>query len=241
MSMMIPMMVPMMSMMSMMMSMMVMIHHLVDDNFFVHHDVVTMVFPMITLLCAFVEVHTASASELDSEVFSVAFGSALVSVDFSVRGTDTFELGVVSATAFASFDFAFVFAHLWVHVVAHEEFVYVHEAAFGLAVVKDDGSVFDASTSEERVVNASGEAGLDGVHVLGSEEVPSPGPSGVGWLSFNKLRLSSDNWDGCGNWGWLWDWDWLVDNYFLFDDLRNWNFNVVMMRLDCRSVVMVHW
>ena len=189
------MMVPVMSMMPMMvmMVMMPMTHHFVDDDLLVHHDVVAMVLPMITLLCAFVEVHTASASELDSQVFSVALGSAFVSVDLSVGGTDTFELGIVSATAFTSFDFALVFAHLRVHVVAHEEFVDVHKAAFGLAVVEDDSSVFDASTSEERVVDASGEAGFDSVHVLGSEEVPSPGPSGVGWLTFDKLRLMSDD------------------------------------------------
>ena len=57
------MMVPMMSMMPMMV-MMPMTHHFVDDDLLVHHDVVTMVLRMITLLCAFVEVHTASASEL---------------------------------------------------------------------------------------------------------------------------------------------------------------------------------
>ena len=239
------MMVPMMSMMPMMMMvMMVVTHHLVDDDFLIHHDVVAMVLPMITLLCAFVEVHTASAPELDSEVFPVAFGSALVSVDLSVGGTDTFELGVVSAAHFAFSDFAFVFAHLRVHVVAHEEFVDVHEAAFGLAVVEDDGSVFDAGASEERVVDASGEAGLDSVHVLGSEEVPSPGPSWVGGLSFNILRLV-DDWDWCGDRGrdGLRSWNWLVHDDLFFDDLRlrNRDLDVVMVSLDGRSVMMVHW
>lgn len=221
-----------------MMTMMIM-KSLVDDDLFVHDDLVGVVLSMITLLGTLGEVHTASAAEPDGHLVVVALGSTLISVDLSVRRADTFESGVVAAAALTFSDEALVLALGWVHVVAHEELLDVHEFTLGSTVVSDHGTVLNAGSGEERVVNALAETGLDGVHVLGSEEVVSPGPAGEGGLALNLSRLV--HW--CGSWHLNWSWGGLVDDDFSrsLDGRSNilwlgWDLDVVVMVGDSGSL-----